>query len=138
MSEEALQAATDTSDQRIGDILPSDTSPDRSRIVVPALEDAAEQAWAAGLGREWAAELSNVQEDVYTIDDGDAVEVPTRWDLLLSCLSGLVMLIHLFGANPTRIALVVGVLCGPIVVVFVVWGLRCAMHNLRGHHTPAR
>ncbi len=37
-------------------------------------EDDAGAAWMAGIAREWAAELSDPQEDIYTMADGDPVD----------------------------------------------------------------
>jgi hypothetical protein len=46
-------------------------------VVVPnAGEDDAGQAWMAGIAREWAAELSDPREDIYTISDGEPIDGP--------------------------------------------------------------
>ena len=43
-------------------------------IDVPgAGEDAAGRAWAAGIAREWAEELADARQDVYTLDEGEPV-----------------------------------------------------------------
>jgi hypothetical protein len=41
-------------------------------IVVPAT-DAGGQAWTEGISREWADELANPLEDIYTLGDGEPV-----------------------------------------------------------------
>ena len=37
-------------------------------------EDDAGQQWAAGVAREWAAELSDSREDIYSLTDGRAAD----------------------------------------------------------------
>jgi len=32
-----------------------------------------EAAWAEGLAREWAADWNDPREDIYTLDDGEAI-----------------------------------------------------------------
>lgn len=44
----------------------------RILVLIPE-EDEAGSAWAQGIGREWAAELSDPHEDIYTLEDGDPV-----------------------------------------------------------------
>jgi len=36
-------------------------------------EDEAGAAWAMGVAREWSAELSDVREDIYTLNDGEPI-----------------------------------------------------------------
>lgn len=44
-------------------------------VVVPTGdEDEAGAAWAEGIAREWAAELNDPREDVYTLEDGEPVD----------------------------------------------------------------
>jgi hypothetical protein len=44
-------------------------------IVIPAAdEDDAGAAWAQGVQREWAEELADQREDLYTLDDGEPVD----------------------------------------------------------------
>lgn len=46
-------------------------------ITVPGLEeDEAGHAWAEGIAREWAQELSDPREDIYTLEDGEPVDGP--------------------------------------------------------------
>jgi len=42
-------------------------------LVLPADEDAAAYAWAEGVACEWAAELTDPREDIYTLSDGEPV-----------------------------------------------------------------
>jgi hypothetical protein len=42
-------------------------------IVLLPDEDEAAAAWANGIGREWAAELLDSRQDIYTLDDGQPV-----------------------------------------------------------------
>ena len=37
-------------------------------------EDDAGIEWAAGIAREWSAELSDSREDIYTLNDGEPVD----------------------------------------------------------------
>lgn len=43
-------------------------------IGAPAAEDDAGSAWMDGIGHEWADELSDVQQDIYSLADGEAVD----------------------------------------------------------------
>ena len=44
-------------------------------IVVPSSEeDDAGRAWAKGIANEWAQELADEREDIYTIADGEPVD----------------------------------------------------------------
>jgi hypothetical protein len=45
-------------------------------VLPPTDEDAAGQAWMAGLAHEWAAEVSDPREDIYTLEDGEPVDGP--------------------------------------------------------------
>lgn len=37
-------------------------------------EDAAGAAWAAGVAREWADDLGDARQDIYTQEDGEALD----------------------------------------------------------------
>lgn len=37
-------------------------------------EDEAGRAWAEGIAREWADELADTHQDIYTLDDGEPVD----------------------------------------------------------------
>lgn len=39
-------------------------------------EDEASLAWAGGLSAEWSAELSDPNQDIYTLNDGQNVNAP--------------------------------------------------------------
>ena len=44
-------------------------------LIVPASqEDEAGTAWAAGIAREWADELRDPGQDIYTLTDGEPVD----------------------------------------------------------------
>lgn len=45
-------------------------------IVPPIEEDDAGLAWAEGIGREWASDLADPRQDLYTMDDGEPVGGP--------------------------------------------------------------
>jgi len=45
-------------------------------IVLASEEDEAGWAWAAGVASEWSAELSDPNQDIYTLDDGQPVNAP--------------------------------------------------------------
>jgi hypothetical protein len=43
-------------------------------LVVPlAEEDEAGQAWAEGIAQEWAEDLADVRQDIYSLEDGDPI-----------------------------------------------------------------
>lgn len=46
--------------------------PVRLIVFVPE-EDGAGSAWTRGIAREWADELADSREDIYTLDDGQPV-----------------------------------------------------------------
>jgi hypothetical protein len=48
------------------------TGPVRVIVLVPD-EDEAGAVWHQGIANEWAAELSDSREDIYTLDDGRPV-----------------------------------------------------------------
>jgi hypothetical protein len=43
-------------------------------IVLIPEEDEAGGAWMQGIAREWAAELHDPREDIYTLEDGKPVD----------------------------------------------------------------
>ena len=45
-------------------------------IVLLPEEDEAGTAWAHGVSREWAEELRDPREDIYTLQDGQPVDAP--------------------------------------------------------------
>lgn len=47
--------------------------PVRLIVLVPE-EDEAGAVWMQGIAREWAAELSDPREDIYTAEDGSPVD----------------------------------------------------------------
>jgi hypothetical protein len=47
----------------------------RHRLILPATEDDdAGSGWMAGVAHEWADDLADAQQDVYTLADGEAVD----------------------------------------------------------------
>jgi hypothetical protein len=53
--------------------LPS--GPVRLIVLLPEVDNA-DAAWANGIAREWSDELSDAQQDIYTLDDGQPVNAP--------------------------------------------------------------
>ena len=45
-------------------------------IVLLPEEDEAGIAWAHGVAKEWAAELADTRQDIYTLNDGQPVNAP--------------------------------------------------------------
>ena len=57
-------------------VLPQSTMPGRVRVIVllPETEgDEASALWMQGVAREWATELADEREDIYTLEDGEPV-----------------------------------------------------------------
>lgn len=63
--------------QQIHAQVPADlpAGPVRLIVLVPE-EDDAGAVWMQGIAREWAAEVSDPREDIYTADDGRPVNAP--------------------------------------------------------------
>ncbi len=62
---------------RLSAEVPSTVPPGLVKLVVilPAPEeDEAGAAWSEGIAREWAQELSDPREDIYTLEDGEPVD----------------------------------------------------------------
>lgn len=54
--------------------VPNELPPSEVRVIVLLPdEDEAGSRWADGVAREWAAELEDPRQDLYTSDDGSAV-----------------------------------------------------------------
>lgn len=43
-------------------------------LVVPVGEDEAGIAWAEGVAQAWADDLGDARQDIYTLEDGEAVD----------------------------------------------------------------
>jgi hypothetical protein len=43
-------------------------------VLASADEDEAGAAWMQGIAHEWAAELSDPREDIYTLEDGEPLD----------------------------------------------------------------
>ena len=62
--------------RRLQVMLPESTMPGRVRVLVLVPETEDEEAgalWMQGIAREWAAELADEREDIYTLEDGEPV-----------------------------------------------------------------
>lgn len=57
--------------------LPSDFPVGRTKLnlVLPE-EDEAGRHWADGIAAEWASELADPKEDIYTLEDGLPIDAP--------------------------------------------------------------
>jgi hypothetical protein len=52
--------------------VPPDLRPGRVRVIILVPdEDEASEAWERGVARQWAAELGDAREDIYTLNDGE-------------------------------------------------------------------
>lgn len=63
-------------DHRLQIALPLSVPSGKVRVIVltpETEEEAVEQAWMEGISREWAAELLDSREDLYTLEDGEPV-----------------------------------------------------------------
>jgi hypothetical protein len=58
---------------RVPEDLPA--GPVRVIVLFPE-EDEAGAGWAVGIGREWADELRDTRQDIYTVEDGQPVNAP--------------------------------------------------------------
>ena len=57
-------------------VLPESTMPGPVRVIVlvpESEEDEAGTLWMRGIAHEWAAELADEREDIYTLEDGEPV-----------------------------------------------------------------
>jgi hypothetical protein len=56
--------------------LPQSVRPGRVRVLVlvPEAEEDEAGLWMQGVAREWAAELADEREDIYTLEDGEPVD----------------------------------------------------------------
>ena len=60
------------SHHRLQGAVPLDVRPGRVRVIILVPEeDEAGEAWERGVARQWAAELGDVREDIYTVNDGE-------------------------------------------------------------------
>jgi hypothetical protein len=62
---------------RLGAEVPKDLPAGSVRLIVlMPEEDEAGLAWAQGVPAEWSADLSDPNQDIYTLDDGQPVNAP--------------------------------------------------------------
>ena len=54
--------------------VPSNLPPGPVRVIFLILEEDAGAVWIQGIAREWATELSDPREDLYTLTDGTPVD----------------------------------------------------------------
>jgi hypothetical protein len=74
----AIELIGDIDDQhRLHARVPSELPPGQVRLIVllPG-EDDTGGMWAHGIAAEWTTELQDAREDIYTLDDGQPVNVP--------------------------------------------------------------
>jgi len=64
-------------DHRLHAEVPKEVPAGQVRLIVllPG-EDEAGGMWARGIAADWSAELQDVREDIYTLDDGQPVNAP--------------------------------------------------------------
>jgi hypothetical protein len=43
-------------------------------VVVADSQDELEQSWMSGIARQWESELSDVRQDIYSLEDGEPVD----------------------------------------------------------------
>ena len=46
------------------------------RVILLVPEEDAGPAWANGVSREWAEELADPRQDIYTLEDGQPLDAP--------------------------------------------------------------
>jgi len=54
--------------------VPKELPAGQIRLILLPGEDEAGGIWAHGIAAEWSAELHDRQQDIYTLDDGQAVD----------------------------------------------------------------
>ncbi len=73
----ALELIAEVDEQRHLQIaLPASVLPGRVRVLVltpEADEDEAGGEWMNGLAREWAEDLADTRQDIYTLEDGEPI-----------------------------------------------------------------
>ncbi len=59
-------------------VLPDSIPPGPVKVLVvqPGQEDEAGHAWMMGVAEEWAGDLGDARQDIYTLADGEPVHVP--------------------------------------------------------------
>jgi hypothetical protein len=74
----AIELVGDIDEQhRLHAVVPEGLPVGRVRLIVLLPDDdEAGSAWVHGVAREWASELSDSQQDIYTLDDGQPVNGP--------------------------------------------------------------
>ena len=69
----ALEVTAEIDSQhRLQGAVPPNLRPGRVRVIILVPEeDEAGEAWERGVAQQWAAELGDVREDIYTVNDGE-------------------------------------------------------------------
>jgi hypothetical protein len=74
----AFEFVTEIDERRLLELaLPSSAPLGHARVIVllpEPEEDEASAAWMQGVAREWAADLADERQDVYTLQDGEPVD----------------------------------------------------------------
>lgn len=63
--------------RRVQLALPATVMPGTVRVIVLAQESDEDEAgalWMQGIAREWADELADTRQDIYTLEDGEPVD----------------------------------------------------------------
>jgi len=71
-----LEAEVDE-ERRLSAVLPGNATPGRVRVIVlvPEADDAtADETWMRLVAHEWAQEIADEREDIYTVSDGEPVD----------------------------------------------------------------
>jgi hypothetical protein len=69
-----IQALVDDQ-HRLSAVVPESIPPGPVTVwLTPVQEDAAGVAWAAGIAQQWADDLQDSRQDIYTLADGEALD----------------------------------------------------------------
>ena len=69
---------------RLQVFLPESVLPGQVRLIVltpEPEEDEAGRAWMKGIAHEWAEELADTREDIYTLEDGEPIHATRSLNL---------------------------------------------------------
>ena len=74
MSSITIQGQVDAQ-HRLSAIVPDSVPPGPVTVLLTTTqEDDAGQIWMAGISQQWADELADTRQDIYTLADGEAVD----------------------------------------------------------------
>ncbi len=55
--------------------VPDSVAPGRVTVlIVPAIQDEVDASWITGIAHEWAADLGDTRQDIYTLADGEPMD----------------------------------------------------------------